>query len=201
MRSIASFPPRSTQMRSSSLRLAIAFMYQIRMSGAAEGYLNKDQCDREDRALNYVREFIENHFGQLDQLFPYMCSKRHNKIASSMPIKEIAFCRVLLRNCHVCLYENQTSKRFGLEPPTGLFFAPAGHRLNVFLRRRAPADLGRDTRTSTQSCRFVRRNGASWSLNWPSGANLLAQRQHMYFFCCFCDYYVLVFLCYWKSIN
>jgi len=24
---------------------------------------------------------------------------------------------------------------------SGLFFAPAGHRLNVFLRRRAPADL------------------------------------------------------------
>jgi len=34
-------------------------------------------------------------------------------------------------------------------------------------------DLGRDTRTSTQSRRLVRRKGASWSLNWPSGANLL----------------------------
>jgi len=45
-------------------------------------------------------------------------SKGQNKIASSMPIKEISFCRVLLRNCHVCLYENQTSKRFNLEPPS-----------------------------------------------------------------------------------
>jgi len=43
-------------------------------------------------------------------------------------------------------------------------------------------DLGRDTRTSTQSRRIVRRKDASWSLNWPSGANLLAQKQHMYFF-------------------
>ena len=42
-------------------------------------------------------------------------------------------------------------------------------------------DLGRDTRTSTQSRRLVRREGASWSLNWPSGANLLARKQHMYF--------------------
>ena len=42
-------------------------------------------------------------------------------------------------------------------------------------------DLGRDTRTSTQSRRLVRRKDASWSLNWPSGANLLAQKQHMYF--------------------
>ena len=43
-------------------------------------------------------------------------------------------------------------------------------------------DLGRDTRTSTQSHRLVRRKDASWSLNWPSGANLLARKQHMYFF-------------------
>ena len=30
--------------------------------------------------------------------------------------------------------------------------------------------------------RIVRRKDASWSLNWPSGANLLARKQHMYFF-------------------
>jgi len=38
-------------------------------------------------------------------------------------------------------------------------------------------DLGRDTRTSTQSRRLVQRKGASWSLNWPSGANWLAHVQ------------------------
>ena len=42
--------------------------------------------------------------------------------------------------------------------------------------------IRRDTRTSTQSRRIVRRKDASWSLNWPSGANLLARKQHMYFF-------------------
>jgi hypothetical protein len=89
-----------------------------RRHGAAEGHPNKDQLDREDHALNSVREYVENHFGQLDQLFPYTRSKGQNKIASSMPIKEISFCRVLLRNCHVCLYENQTSKRFDLVPPS-----------------------------------------------------------------------------------
>ena len=31
--------------------------------------------------------------------------------------------------------------------------------------------------TSTQSRRLVRRKGASWSLHWPSGANLLAHMQ------------------------
>jgi len=62
-------------------------------------------------------------------------------------------------------------------------------------------DLGRDTRTSTQSRRLVRRKDASWSLNWPSGVNLLARKQDMYFFSCLCDYCALVFLCYWESIN
>jgi len=46
--------------------------------------------------------------------------------------------------------------------------------------------LGRDTRTSTQSTqsrRLVRRKDASWSLNWPSGANLLAYKPHKYILC------------------
>ena len=47
---------------------------------------------------------------------------------------------------------------------------------------------GRDTRTSTQSRRLVRRKDASWSLNWPSGATLLVHEQHKYFFWCLCDY-------------
>ena len=34
-----------------------------RRHGAAEGHPNKDQRDREDHALNSVREFVENHFG------------------------------------------------------------------------------------------------------------------------------------------
>jgi len=55
-------------------------------------------------------------------------------------------------------------------------------------------DLGRDSRTSTQSRRLVRRKDASWCLNWPSGAKLLARKQHMYFFWCLCDYCVFFFL-------
>jgi len=34
---------------------------------------------------------------------------------------------------------------------------------------------------STQSRRLVRRKDSSWSLNRPSGANLLAHKQHRYF--------------------
>ena len=50
--------------------------------------------------------------------------------------------------------------------------------------------------------RLVRRKGASWSLNWPSGANSLAHLQlTSAFFMCLCDCCVLVFLCFWESIN
>jgi len=61
-------------------------------------------------------------------------------------------------------------------------------------------DLGRDTRTSNQSRRLFLRKDASWCLNWPSGADLLAHKQHRYIKC-LCDYYVHVFLCYWDSNN
>jgi len=44
-------------------------------------------------------------------------------------------------------------------------------------QKRRLMDLGRDTRTSTQSRRLVRRQGASWSLHWPTGANLLVHMQ------------------------
>ena len=62
-------------------------------------------------------------------------------------------------------------------------------------------DLGRDTRTSTQSRRLVRRKGASWCLNWPSGANLLAHMQLICIFLCLCDYCLLAFLCFRESFN
>ena len=42
-------------------------------------------------------------------------------------------------------------------------------------------DLYKWARTRTQSRRLARRKDASWSLNWPSGANLLAHKPHMYF--------------------
>ena len=52
---------------------------------------------------------------------------------------------------------------------------PAGAKKNS--PENCLVDLGRDARPSTQSRRLVRRKGASWSLNWPSGANLLAHIQ------------------------
>ena len=107
-----------------------------------------------------------------------------------------------------CLLEVLESQPFtarSIEGQTRFLVRRARHKVYRVLYGRhpekCPVDLGRDTRTSTQSRRIVRRKDASWSLNWPSGANLLVRKQHMYFFWCLCDYCVLVFLCYWESIN
>jgi len=56
-------------------------------------------------------------------------------------------------------------------------------------RRGRKAGANRPVRHSGVSSanQSVRRKDASW--------------QHMYFFWCLCDYCVLVFLCYWESIN
>ena len=107
-----------------------------------------------------------------------------------------------------CLLEVLESQPFtarSIEGQTRFLVRRARHKVYRVLYGRhpekCPVDLGRDTRTSTQSRRIVRRKDASWSLNWPSGANLLVRKQHMYFFLCLCDYCVLVFLCYWESNN
>jgi len=48
---------------------------------------------------------------------------------------------------------------------------------NLNYKKDCLVDVGRDTRTRTQSRRLVRKKGASWSLNWPSGAHFLAHVQ------------------------
>jgi len=51
-------------------------------------------------------------------------------------------------------------------------FAPSNQRRDLL---RESYSIPKDK--STQSRRLVRRKGASWSLHWPSGANLLAHLQ------------------------
>jgi hypothetical protein len=73
----------------------------------------------QDVAMASCRESIEWHYGQADSLFKYMTNPRRLQIKDQhMPLKELYFCRLLLRNCHVSLYHNQTSQKFDCVPPT-----------------------------------------------------------------------------------
>jgi hypothetical protein len=76
------------------------------------------QLISEDGAFNSGRESIEHHYGHGDILFQCMNYSKKLKILAGMPLAEIYFCKVLLRNCYTCLYHNLTSERFECEPPT-----------------------------------------------------------------------------------
>ena len=65
-----------------------------------------------------VRECIEWDYGEEDQFFPFTCLKGRLKCNSKMPLMELYFCRVLLRNCYNCLYHGKTSARFDVVPPS-----------------------------------------------------------------------------------
>lgn len=78
----------------------------------------KAELDDEDKAMASVREYIEWEYGEEDQFFPFSKAKERLKLNSSMPLMELYFCRVLLRNCYNCLYHGKTSLRFGVAPPS-----------------------------------------------------------------------------------
>jgi hypothetical protein len=73
----------------------------------------------QDIAMSSCRESIEWHYGQAGSLLTYLNSPYRLHIKGQyMPLQEIYFCQVLLRNCHVCLYHNETSEGFNCALPT-----------------------------------------------------------------------------------
>lgn len=85
---------------------------------APPGHPHKQVLDAQDRGMSSCRMLIENHYGEGDQLFPFSKQKSKLKIQTSDAPYHLYFCRLLLRNMHICLYENKTSKRFDCPPPS-----------------------------------------------------------------------------------
>ena len=94
-------------------------------NNAPAGHPHKLQLDNEDKGMNSGRESIEHHFGEGSMLFPFTTTKM--KIKQNMPLYEIYFNRVLLRNFYMCFYHGKTSKRFNCEPPTPEEYAAMGN--------------------------------------------------------------------------
>lgn len=76
----------------------------------------------ENSVMAKVRISIEWHYGNLCTLFPFLDYKRNLKIRLQ-PLASLYFVATFLRNCHVCLYENNTSRYFNLPPPSLESFA------------------------------------------------------------------------------
>ena len=68
-------------------------------------------------AMSDVRISVEWLFGYIVNYFKFLDFKKNLKIALSSVGKMYVVC-ALIRNALTCLYGNETSKYFGLEPPT-----------------------------------------------------------------------------------
>ena len=72
----------------------------------------------EEDSMNSCRVSIENGFSLADQLFPFLSWPSNIKLMSGTPVREIYLCKYLFTNMYSCLYGNQSSGRFALNPPT-----------------------------------------------------------------------------------
>ena len=67
--------------------------------------------------MSSVRECVEWEFGKMLKIFAFLDFRKNLKVLLS-PVAKYYLVGGLLNNCHTCLYGNQTSKFFQLEPPS-----------------------------------------------------------------------------------
>jgi len=70
----------------------------------------------ENAVMTKVRVSIEWHYGEVGRLFPFTNYKKNLKLRKQ-PCGLIYFVASLFRNCHTCVYGNNTSKYFNCPPP------------------------------------------------------------------------------------
>ena len=75
------------------------------------------QMEDYNKAMSAVRVSVEWLFGDIINSFKFLVYKKNLKIGLSSVGKMYIVC-ALLRNAITCLYGNQTSEFFDLEPPT-----------------------------------------------------------------------------------
>lgn len=68
-------------------------------------------------AMSSVRMAVEWEFGKIIKLWAFMDFPKNIKLYKS-PVGKLYHVAVLLTNFHTCLYGSQTSRHFGVEPPT-----------------------------------------------------------------------------------
>ena len=67
--------------------------------------------------MSKLRQSVEWGFKEVIKKFAFVDFRKQMKLYEK-PINKIYRVAVLLTNCHNCLYPNQTSKYFDLEPPS-----------------------------------------------------------------------------------
>ena len=67
--------------------------------------------------MSSVRECVEWEFGKMMKMFAFLDFRKNLKVLLS-PVAKYYLVGGLLTNCHTCLYGNQTSRYFQLDPPS-----------------------------------------------------------------------------------
>ena len=86
---------------------------QAPFRGAA---LNQDEKDY-NKAMSGVRVTVEWLFGLVSNYFKFIDFKKMQRIGMS-PVGKVYIVCSILQNAHTCLYGNQISETFGIDPPT-----------------------------------------------------------------------------------
>ena len=87
------------------------------MSVSTWGPYNTDEVKAYNASMSAVRFFVEWLFGDIINYFKSLDLKKNLKIDLSS-IGKMYIVSALLQNVLTCLYGNQTSSVFDLEPPT-----------------------------------------------------------------------------------
>lgn len=69
-----------------------------------------------NRAMSEVRIAVEMLFGNILNYFKFIDFKRQMKVNLS-PVRKMYVVCALLENAQTCLYGNQVSQMFGIDPP------------------------------------------------------------------------------------
>ena len=87
------------------------------LQGPFRGNNLTPQMELYNKSMSEVRVAVELLFGNITNYFKFIDFKRQMKINLS-PVGKMYFVCALLENAQTCLYGNQVSQMFGIEPPT-----------------------------------------------------------------------------------
>ena len=94
-----------------------AYPLRVHLQGPFRGAVITQQMQSFNAAMSAVRTSVEWLFGDVVNYFKFVDFKKNLKIYLSSVGKMYIVCAIL-RNALTCLYGNQTSKYFDLNPPS-----------------------------------------------------------------------------------
>ena len=94
-----------------------AYPLRIHLQAPFRNAARTPQMEAFNTGMSAVRTSVEWLFGDIINYFKFLDFKKNLKVGLSSVGKMYVVC-ALLRNALTCLYGNQTSEYFGLDPPS-----------------------------------------------------------------------------------